>query len=221
MSRVFGLSCVIALSALGAPAQGATADADDDFIPTFAGTPVQELDIRSVDARLKDGVFRLSVTTDAPIGQTSSSYYVWGINRGAGAPRLQFVGAPPSLRPDLNFDAIFITYADQSAEFSLLPPSNFVNLAGAVQISGNTLTALLPLAMLPSNGFAPWQYEFTVWSHFNPIGPISSANNARIADFSPTIRAAIPEPSSWAMMIAGFGLLGTAARRRQSSVAFA
>lgn len=214
MSRLVVLAASVAAAFMVTPATGATTDPDDDFIPTFTGMPVQELDIRSVDASLKDGVFNLSVTTDAPIGQSSSSYYVWGINRGAGAPRLQFVGAPPPLRPDLNFDAIFITYADQTAEYSLLPPPNFMNIAGAVQISGNTLTAQLPLAMLPSNGFTVGQYEFTVWSHYNPFGPITGANNSQIADFSPTIRAAIPEPASWALMIAGFGLAGAGARRR-------
>jgi hypothetical protein len=32
--------------------------------------------------------------------------------------------------------------------------------------------------------------------------------------------AVVPEPASWAMMIAGFGLLGAAARRRQARVVF-
>ena len=32
--------------------------------------------------------------------------------------------------------------------------------------------------------------------------------------------SAVPEPATWAMMIAGFGMLGTALRRRQSALAF-
>jgi hypothetical protein len=32
---------------------------------------------------------------------------------------------------------------------------------------------------------------------------------------------AVPEPASWAMLIAGFGLTGAAARRRRSMVAVA
>jgi len=32
---------------------------------------------------------------------------------------------------------------------------------------------------------------------------------------------AVPEPASWALMIAGFGLVGIAMRRRQVSISFA
>ncbi len=41
-------------------------------------------------------------------------------------------------------------------------------------------------------------------------------------DFTATVTgtfAAVPEPQSWAMLIAGFGLIGVAARRRRSSTA--
>lgn len=36
-----------------------------------------------------------------------------------------------------------------------------------------------------------------------------------------TLNAAVPEPASWAMMIAGFGLVGGAARRRVAKVTYA
>ena len=40
--------------------------------------------------------------------------------------------------------------------------------------------------------------------------------------FTPAaVNAAVPEPTTWAMMIAGFGLVGGAMRRRKTSVAFA
>ena len=40
-----------------------------------------------------------------------------------------------------------------------------------------------------------------------------------VAGFAPT--AAVPEPATWGMMIAGFGLLGGVMRRRKTTVAFA
>ena len=40
-------------------------------------------------------------------------------------------------------------------------------------------------------------------------------------DFTPTAANAVPEPASWALLIAGFGGIGAAMRRRRTSVAFA
>lgn len=39
-------------------------------------------------------------------------------------------------------------------------------------------------------------------------------------DYEPAV-AAVPEPATWALLIAGFGLVGGAMRRRRTSVAFA
>jgi PEP-CTERM motif len=39
--------------------------------------------------------------------------------------------------------------------------------------------------------------------------------------FTNTIFRTVPEPASWAMMIAGFGLVGGAMRRRKVSVTYA
>lgn len=46
----------------------------------------------------------------------------------------------------------------------------------------------------------------------------SSQNSFEIDDIS---GSAVPEPATWAMMIAGFGLAGAAIRRRRSTLAFA
>ncbi len=45
-----------------------------------------------------------------------------------------------------------------------------------------------------------------------------------ISDFAPdaaTFRAIVPEPATWAMMLAGFGLVGVAMRRRRADFAVA
>jgi hypothetical protein len=48
------------------------------------------------------------------------------------------------------------------------------------------------------------------------VNPLADGNNAEIADFAPnasSFRAtAVPEPSTWAMMIMGFGMVGGAMR---------
>jgi hypothetical protein len=43
----------------------------------------------------------------------------------------------------------------------------------------------------------------------------------RQLDFSLRLAGAVPEPASWALMIAGFGVLGVAVRRRSLKVSFA
>ena len=55
-----------------------------------------------------------------------------------------------------------------------------------------------------------------------PIAVVGYGEQAMQAAFdanSWSIAAAVPEPASWAMMIAGFGLTGAALRRRRIAVA--
>ena len=49
----------------------------------------------------------------------------------------------------------------------------------------------------------------------------SSDNNSFEFDNLNVVSGAVPEPATWAMMIAGFGLVGGAMRRRSTNVAFA
>lgn len=49
---------------------------------------------------------------------------------------------------------------------------------------------------------------------------ITSGNNFTIID-NVTLAAVVPEPATWAMLIAGFGLVGAASRRRRDRAALA
>ena len=50
--------------------------------------------------------------------------------------------------------------------------------------------------------------------YINSIYPRVPFQVSVTADFAPAYRAAVPEPSSWALMLTGFGLIGGALRRR-------
>lgn len=80
-------------------------------------------------------------------------------------------------------------------------------------ISGDSLSLVVPLALLPSTGFKPNQYAFNIW----PRNGGDPANNFQISDFAPDNAnlAAVPEPATWAVMILGLGLAGGVLRRRR------
>ncbi len=47
----------------------------------------------------------------------------------------------------------------------------------------------------------------------------TTSSSANIDNINVTaVRGAVPEPATWAMMIAGFGAVGVAMRRRQRAV---
>ena len=90
----------------------------------------------------------------------------------------------------VNFNGVRITNLTNHAAFS-----GWVELPGATGPTPHTTSF--------SNGsiFVNWQGA-----------PVT---NGMVIE----IGAAVPEPQSWAFMIAGFGLIGTAARRRRTAVA--
>ncbi|QGN54632.1 PEPxxWA-CTERM sorting domain-containing protein [Novosphingobium sp. Gsoil 351] len=58
----------------------------------------------------------------------------------------------------------------------------------------------------------------------NPVSEFSAVPGGDLNDYNGNFRlsavtAAVPEPATWAMMLAGFGILGGALRRRKATVA--
>jgi hypothetical protein len=218
MIRVLRFAALAAAIATTPAMATMTADPVGDFEHSYVGPHVADADITGVDASFDGTNFHLSVTTAGDIGTTPGVFYVWGYNRGSGVPRLQFVGAPPAIKPYLKFDGVDLTFPfGLSVVGGQTFPPSFDNYWGLVTVTGNRLDAILPAALVPSAGFDFAHYQFTVWAHV-PVDPDDSdPSNARIADFSRTvtINGAIPEPASWALMIAGFGLAGAALRRQR------
>ncbi len=93
-------------------------------------------------------------------------------------------------------------------------PTN--NQSGALVMAGlcgSTLcytSDILDVGNLVVNNFA---LSFSGITNYNATGGNFTASG------SGTFAGAIPEPATWAMMIAGFGLVGAAARRRRMAVA--
>lgn len=92
----------------------------------------------------------------------------------------------------------------------------------SVTISGRTISLTLDRDLLPSTGFDFANYTYNLWPRYGT----ASGGNGMVTDFAPDdgtepghgnflASQAVPEPAAWAFMIMGFGLVGTAMRRRQ------
>jgi hypothetical protein len=97
------------------------------------------------------------------------------------------------------------------------------------QVSLGDQTWNSPTMNVPSQGFAPWAEISTTftWDGVGDVLKFTSIGSgepsfALLADVSLTGAAgAVPEPSTWAMVLAGFAGLGFLARARRKTVAVA
>lgn len=204
-------------SATSVGASAAT-DPTGDFLPTFTGAQSGQLDFTSASARFDGTNFNLGLTLAAPHSGSANVLHVWGINRGAGIPRLNLL-SDPDLDPSVRWDSLAVLFGDGTLRVVTFPQAGaptITPIAGGAVINGNTISASVPLALLPSRGFATSSYTFQLWSRLR-VNPVADGTNNEIADFGPRIFAAVPEPASWALMIAGFAATGWAARRRRTT----
>lgn len=221
--KACGAAVLLALSASASASP--VADPTGDFLASFTGAQNGDLDLVSASAVFDGTNFILSSTSNGAIGASAGSLFVWGINRGQGTPRLTF--GSPSIGTGVLFDSVAVFFPDgtgRAVTFAANGPPTITPLLGAVTVSGNTITGVVPASLLPANGFSAPNYGFTLWSRLR-VNPALDGTNAEIADLAPnggSIVASVPEPTSWALMIAGFGLTGAALRRRpRRALAFA
>ncbi|WP_207791636.1 PEP-CTERM sorting domain-containing protein [Sandaracinobacteroides hominis] len=151
----------------------------------------------------------------AAAGDTPGSLYVWGINRGGARLPL----GSPGIGAGLCSISVCVMFTDGSARvvvFQSMGPPVITPLVGGIDVSGSTLTGDIPFSLLPSNGVSAASYEYSLWVR-KRVNPAMDGTNAELADFLPdaaTFVAGVPEPSSWLVLVAGFGVMGIAARRR-------
>lgn len=198
----------IAACAATAGSAAPTIDPAGDFIASYTGPRNADLDVLSSRVTLKSGVFNFAATFGDDIATTPGGFYVFGIDRGAGTARF---GA---LATGVLFDSVVIINNDGTGlARDLLSGVTTIVSPSAISFTGASLSAFVDVALLPSAGFAPGDYTYNLW----PRSP--GAGIATIADFAPdnanAAIAAVPEPASWALLIAGFGLVGAVARRHR------
>jgi hypothetical protein len=145
-------------------------------------------------------VFLLHAQTAGHIADAGSAAHVFGFKRGdtANSP-FGNIGVP-----GVSFNA------------TALLRSNGTGTVGANAITdkvvGNDIFATIPASLLSSNGFEAKDFTWALWSIDSTI-----SGNFRNADFAPDANihvAAVPEPETCALMLAGLGVLGFVGRRR-------
>jgi len=201
------LSGIAAIGLAGAAQASSIADPTGDFLASYTGPLQADLDVTSLSVSFNSGTssFLVQSTMAGTINGALPGFYVIGVNTGTGtiAP-FGSIGAG-----NVRFNQAVIVQKSGAATVGATPLT--------ATISGDMLSLVLPLSLLPSTGFAPGHYSFNIWPRNSGPGGL-----ATISDFAPNNSdlSAAPEPASWAMMLGGFGLVGAAMRRR-TRVAFA
>lgn len=210
---ITAVSWLVPLLLAATPAEAATVtDATGDFLPTYVGPLLADLDVTSfsVNYNAVSSVFTLGATFAGAIDPATVGFYVFGVNTGTGTNRP--FGALG--QGNVIFNQAIVIRKDGTGTIgaTALSPSD-------IQIAGNILTFRIAASLMPSTGFAPEQYGFNLWPR------IGTGNNNQITDFSPenaTLAAvAVPEPASWLLLMAGFGLVGGMMRSRRRRPALA
>jgi len=182
-------------------------DAKGDFLPSYVGPHLDDLDVTSFSVAYDKTttLFKLGATFAGAIDPASVGFYVIGANTGTG-----LIAPFASLgQGNVIFNQAIVIRKDGTGSIgqATLDPAS-------ITISGDSLSALIPLSLLPSTGFTPETYGFNIWPR------IGLGQNSQITDFAPenATLAAVPEPATWTMILLGFGAVGAGLRRRKSAL---
>jgi hypothetical protein len=195
-----GALTLAALLATG-PALAATTTMSTGFLSTYTGPQNGDLEIASASAFVVGANLMLSATAMAPIGTTSGTEYVWGID------------TDPALAT--------AAFASEGFDKVLFNDVAVAKVGGTgVTVSGDTITDTIPIASLKNVVLSPDQFAISLWPVATPPGGF-----AGFSEFVPgngTFSAGAPEPATWGLMLIGLAGLGAVlrgGRRRQPAIA--
>lgn len=192
-------------------------DPANDFLPTYIGPKNGDMDALSSEVSLNtaNNTFTFTATVNGAVGTTTGdAAWVWGLDRGKGTERFL-----PAFGAGVKFDSVIALFANQTGAFIDLlgsgPPQPQNLPAGSVKVSGNTISATVPVSMIPSEGFAAKNYTWNFW----PESIL--ANPPYVSDFAPDARNAtltvVPEPDGLAFVVIGL-IAAVALRTRGKAI---
>ena len=163
-------------------------DASDDFLPSYTGAKDADLDVVQADVVIdpQAQTITFSGTLRGDIDTRSKKLYAFGVDRGRGSVGRDLVfqgalGGEPKIGSGVRWDAVaLLTASGQALFFDALNPG-FVPLPNVpVTITGNQITATLPLSLFASQGSKFKEYTYNLW----PRSEASLANTT-VPDFAP------------------------------------
>lgn len=202
------------------------------FALIFAGSASAATTLFTPDGASPAGGYTVIDTFDTAAGLSGSGYILTTAHDGNGAPPANSIPYDTSYLSvmgggvaNISFSALtkatvgafefdwgsidtYNTLIVHSSlgDFSIIPGSgSFPNAANGDQVAAGT------------NGL--FQVVGAAGETFSGITLESGSNSFEIDNLA--IPAGVPEPATWAMMIAGFGLMGAALRNRQTAAALA
>ena len=198
------LACGIGLGGVGSASAAFITDPAGDFLTSYTGPRGGDLDVLNAEVTLLQSSFRFTTQLNGTVGTTAGAFYVWGVDRGQGTARFfTSLGLTGVL-----FDSVLIVRPDGTGQFNdIVGGAPVFTLApGSVTISGDTISAVIPVTALASRGLTPAQYTWNLW----PRLPGGNPNIPQlISDFAPDNSnapvTAVPEPASLiTLMLGGF-----------------
>jgi hypothetical protein len=163
-------------------------DASNDLLPSYAGPKDADLDVVQADVVIdpRAQTITFSGTMRGNIDTRSPKIYVFGIDRGRGTAGRDLVfqgliGGEPKIGSNVLWDAaVALTAGGQALFFDVLNPGLVPLPDVAVSVNGNQISATVPLALFPSQGFKFKEYTYNLW----PRSELSLANTV-LSDFAP------------------------------------
>ncbi len=185
-TSLFAITSLFLIGAATSPAATIN-DPAGDFLPSYAGPQNGDLDVLNAEVFFDGSNFTFTSTQNAAVGTTTGGIYVWGINRGAG------MAGFPTIAPGVLFDSVFVINPSGSSVVRDLISGTATPIAD-ITISGSSLSGVVPLSALPSQAFAPGNYQVNLW----PRSP--GAGDSFVSDFAPdnsTVSVTVtPEPAT-------------------------
>mgnify|MGYP000854143153 CR=1 FL=1 len=147
----------------------------------------------------------------------------------AAGDKVRFTVSMSGNQRDQNSDNFYLGYSFGSNVTMLNYGYNFANLGASDQVvlpSVTTTGVSTSYVIAGAQGFGSYSIFFTAGNAGSLkffVGTNSGDNIGPLVDnVSLNLANRVPEPAAWAMMLAGFGLVGAAMRRREKvAVAFA